>query len=436
VANTAVELEAYGAGLSYVGDGGFVGLAVKRTQSRYGVPGHAHEDHEHEEADHAVAIDLAQTRYDLRGAWNLDLGPFERARFSGGYADYEHVELEGGAPATRFLSDGWEGRLELIQRERDGWQGAVGMQGLSRSLDAQGEEAYVPSVEIRELGLFTLQRLDRDRWGVEGGLRLDRREVESATASREFTNLSASLGAFLRPADGWFLGLSASRTARGPTEAELFADGAHAATRGYERGDATLDAEVSHSLDGTIHYGGGRWEADLHLFGVSDDGVIDLRPTGEVDADSGLAVFVYRQTDASFHGGEADVAYRFWRQGADSLTFHLLADYVRGDTDLGAPARIPPWSLGGRAVAAFGPVTTTLELRRVGEQARVAEFELPTEAYTLLNASLVYRPMEGVKVFAEGRNLNDAEAREHASFLKDLAPLPGRSLRLGVAYSF
>jgi iron complex outermembrane receptor protein len=66
----------------------------------------------------------------------------------------------------------------------------------------------------------------------------------------------------------------------------------------------------------------------------------------------------------------------------------------------------------------------------------VAEFELPTEAYTLLNASLVYRPMEGVKVFAEGRNLNDAEAREHASFLKDLAPLPGRSLRLGVAYSF
>ena len=32
--------------------------------------------------------------------------------------------------------------------------------------------------------------------------------------------------------------------------------------------------------------------------------------------------------------------------------------------------------------------------------------------------------------------LNDTEAREHASFLKDLAPLPGRSLRMGIGYTF
>ena len=37
----------------------------------------------------------------------------------------------------------------------------------------------MPSTETRELGLFTLQRLDNDTWGVEGGLRLDRRELET-----------------------------------------------------------------------------------------------------------------------------------------------------------------------------------------------------------------------------------------------------------------
>jgi iron complex outermembrane receptor protein len=73
----------------------------------------------------------------------------------------------------------------------------------------------------------------------------------------------------------------------------------------------------------------------------------------------------------------------------------------------------------------------------VAEQERVAEFELPTDDYTLLNAFVSYRPFagdaprSGVKLFLDARNLTDEEAREHASFLKDLAPparpqLPGR----------
>ena len=41
-----------------------------------------------------------------------------------------------------------------------------------------------------------------------------------------------------------------------------------------------------------------------------------------------------------------------------------------------------------------------------------------------------------VSLFAEGHNLTDEEAREHVSFLKDVAPLPGRNLRVGVSYRF
>jgi iron complex outermembrane recepter protein len=35
-----------------------------------------------------------------------------------------------------------------------------------------------------------------------------------------------------------------------------------------------------------------------------------------------------------------------------------------------------------------------------------------------------------------GSNLLDETARVHASFLKDLAPLPGRNFTAGVRYSF
>ncbi|WP_257816571.1 TonB-dependent receptor [Phenylobacterium sp. J367] len=155
----------------------------------------------------------------------------------------------------------------------------------------------------------------------------------------------------MRPADGWFFSLSGSRTSRAPAQEELFANGPHPATRAYEVGDANLDQEVSWSLDATAHYDSERWTADLHLFAVRYDGFIDLRPTGEEDEESHLPIYAYLQTDADFHGFEAEVSYRLWQEGTSSFRLEGAADYVRGDTDLGAPARIPPWSAALRGVA-------------------------------------------------------------------------------------
>ena len=446
VENTFTRLSAYGAGLSYVGAEGYIGVSVKRTDTRYGVPGHAHgeeehdhdagEEHEHEEE--AVSIDLEQTRYDLRGEHTVDFGPFDKIRVAAGYADYTHTELEGGEPATTFKSDGWEGRLELVQRNMNGWQGAVGIQLLDRDFEAIGDEAYIPATTTREYGAFTLQRLDRESWGVEGGLRLERRELESVVADRDFTGVSASLGAFLRPSEGMFLSLSGSRTERAPAQEELFAAGAHPATRSFEIGDPTLESEVSYSIDLTGHLRRGPLDVDAHLFGVRYDGFIDLRPSGELDPESGLAVFLYQQTDATFYGAEIDGTYEVWSDGERSFNLGATADYVRGKTDLGPPARIPPWSVAGRGTYETGWWTGQIEVRHVAGQDRVADFELPTSDYTLVNASLTVRPLKDrdFKVFVEGRNLGDVEAREHASFLKDIAPLPGRNFRLGVGYRF
>ena len=443
--NSFSNLSTYGAGLSWIGDRGFLGVSVRRTESDYGVPGHSHH-HEDEDPDHeeheeheeeVVTIDLVQTRYDLRGGWDLDWGPFERLRVTGGYAEYEHSELEGDEVGTRFLSDGWEGRAELVQAPRDGWRGAVGVQALRRNLDAVGDEAYVPQTQVTELGAFALQRLDRGRFGIEGGLRLDSRELDTALGQRDFSNVSGSVGLFFRPTPDWFVGLSVARNGRAPTEAELFADGPHIATRAYELGDADLESETVTSLEGTLHFDRGPFSMDLHLFHARYDGFIDLRPTG-AEADE-LPVFAYVQTDAEFSGFEAETSYRLWEEGERrSLDLELAADYVRGSTDLGPPARIPPWSVTARAEMALDAWMGRLELREVGEQDRIAAFELPTDGYRTLNAFVSWAPDPdaGLLLYAEARNLNDAEIREHASFLKDLAPSPGRNLRLGLAYRF
>lgn len=437
--NSYTDLEAWGVGGSYIGDKGFAGVSYKNTDSEYGTV-----------AEESVFIKLNQKRWDARGEYRFDSGPFSALRGSYGHADYTHTEFEAvGEPGTIFNSDGWEGRADLVQRERNGWNGAVGVQALSRNFEAIGEEAFVPSVKIDELGLYTVQRLDLGNHGFEGGLRYDRRELSgtpiggASEVTREFDNWSASAAAFIRPTAGLFLGLSLAHNERAPSEVELFADGVHIATAAYETGDLTLNSEKVTTLEGTAHYDRGRFTGDLHVYHSWYNGFIDERPTGDQfyfeEEDEFFPIYRFVQTDAKFYGFELEGAYALWLDGDRKLSLEGAADYVHAQTDFGPAARIPPYSVTGRLAWTSARFDASAEVRHVGEQDRVAnEFELPTDDYTLVNASVAVRPFaqQNVTLFAEARNLTDEEAREHVSFLKDIAPLPGRNLRVGVAYRF
>lgn len=438
-ANSWSELSNWGIGAGWVEESGdFVGASFKSTDSRYGVV-----------AEDGVFIELSQERYDVRGEHSFDSGPIQTLRASIGKADYTHTEFEGpGEPGTIFVSDGWETRLDLVQVARGGWNGAVGVQVLSKDFQAIGDEAFVPSTETDEFGLFAVQRFDADIWGVEGGLRFDRRAVSGvafgdSTATRlDYDNWSASASAFLRPVKPLFLGLSLTRNARAPSDTELFADGLHIATSAYERGDRTLAPEIVTTIEGTAHYDQGAFTGDIHIYRSEFDGFIDEVNTGLVFVDDEtletFPIFQFTQTDATFTGVEAEGEVEVWRSGERAVSLSLGGDMVRAESDLGNVARIAPWSLTAGAEWTSTMLDASLSVRRVGRQDRVADYELPTDGYTMVDASLAWRPLadRAVTVFVQGKNLTDEEAREHASFLKDIAPLPGRNVRVGVTYAF
>jgi iron complex outermembrane receptor protein len=273
-----------------------------------------------------------------------------------------------GEVGTRFLSNGTEARLELVQKERDGWQGAVGFQALKRHFSAIGDEAFVPSTDIKEYGVFTLQRLDKGDWGIDAGLRFDSRELKTAFADKTFDNVSGSLGLFYKPAEHQFVALSLSRNGRAPTEFELFADGPHPGTGGYEVGDASLKSEKVTSLEATYRYTGERLRVEGHLWGAHYNGFIEEAQTGAIE--DGLPVFEYFQTGAKFHGAELETSYVAWREGKRSLKLEGVYDFVRGETDLGVPARVPPWAVTGRVVWSAPRLDIKAEVRRVA--ARIA----------------------------------------------------------------
>jgi iron complex outermembrane receptor protein len=69
----------------------------------------------------------------------------------------------------------------------------------------------------------------------------------------------------------------------------------------------------------------------------------------------------------------------------------------------------------------------------------VSANELPTDAYTLVNANFIYRlnvAKTALDAFVRVTNILNQEAREHTSPLKDIAPLPGRGVMVGLSGSF
>jgi iron complex outermembrane receptor protein len=65
--------------------------------------------------------------------------------------------------------------------------------------------------------------------------------------------------------------------------------------------------------------------------------------------------------------------------------------------------------------------------------------ELKTKAYFELNLDATYSwTLEHgeFSLFARASNLLDVKRRTHVSFLKDVAPLPGRNLSLGASWQF
>jgi len=122
--------------------------------------------------------------------------------------------------------------------------------------------------------------------------------------------------------------------------------------------------------------------------------------------------------------------------GPHKLTVNGFADQVWGKVDGGGDLpRISPPRIGGGLHSSYGGWSTHLNFTRVLEQDRVAELETPTDGYNLLSAGVNYRQRVGstiADIYLRGRNLLDDEGRRHTSFLKDVAPIPGRNVLIGV----
>jgi iron complex outermembrane receptor protein len=431
IPNSSLRTWSAGAGGSRVFDDGYLGFHYTRNISRYGVPV--------SEEDEPIDIDLEQNRYDVGGGLERSFGPFSgiAGRFT--HSDYEHAELEGETPGTIFTNDENELRVELNQRPWNELDGVVGFQWRGRDFATEGAEAIIPPGDWSQYGLFAVEEWHLEPVGFEAGLRIEQtRSDAEGQPERDFTTWSLSLGSSYTPRDWVLLGVTFSRTERPPAPEELYSNGAHFASFSFEVGNPSLDPEVAYGVELTSRLQGARGSAGLTFFYTHFDGFIFERDTGNVV--DGLPERVFTGTDARFYGTELEGQLLLKEWSAVALTLRSSLDFTRAERANGDDLpRIPPFRLRGALELTSTHIDGDLGFDYAAKQDRIASFERETDSYFFVNAGAGWRPLEQLPGFTlrlDARNLFDAKGRNHVSFLKEFAPLPGRSLRLAALLSF
>lgn len=287
-------------------------------------------------------------------------------------------------------------------------------------------------------------------------------------ADHEFTPVTFSAGLVWDFTPGYNLGISVSRSERAPSATELLSFGPHIGTRSYEVGalfalhqegdethieltDEIIDLETANNIDLTLRKTQGDLGFVLNAFynrvdnyyyqvatglfaedGHDHDHGDEHGDEGHDEHESELPVYIFQSDDVILHGFEAQVAW----QATDTFKATFFSDYVRARLEDGGDLpRTPPLRFGTQFSYEHQNLSAHLDITRYQEQDRIAQEETVTDGYTLVDANISYTLSalgQDIDLYLKGTNLTDTEARVHSSFLKDIAPRPGRSIAVGI----
>jgi iron complex outermembrane recepter protein len=478
VPNTFIKTKDFGIGSSYVWDKGYIGASYSRFLSEYGVPDDPEVD-DPTVPPERVHLKVRKDQYNVRSSVVDPLPWFSVANLKFVYTDYKHDEIDNETVGATFKTKGVDSRIELVHKPVGLLEGSIGSQIFYKKLSVLGEEAFLQPNETLTIAGFVFEEVKLNPVRLQFGARVEHDSISIDSSDPDLTSLtspsqkdqefwpiSGAAGAIYDFAEGWQLALNLNYSERAPTAEELFARGPHDATFQFLIGDPNLDVEINRSVDLSLRKTAGVVTGFISGFYTSYDGFIDFTPTGEFEED--LRVFIYTPKKATFYGGESRVDIHLLpltitkmsepedsksvknvitkgeattQKNPNDLYLRLQGDYVHAeDADTGEPlARITPLRYSASLNYESEHWMASIEGQRVDSQNRVAQFETTTPGYTFLNVSLGYKFQWGRTynyVYVRGTNLTDEEGRDHLSFLKEVLPLPGRGVAVGLRSTF
>ncbi|RQO34760.1 TonB-dependent receptor [Herminiimonas sp. KBW02] len=444
--NSYVRSNSVGFGASYIQSWGYIGASVGADDNRYGIP-----------TAEKSYITQKQTRYDVAGLIKNPFENFESFRFKLGYTDYKHTEnLEDGTPATEFKNKANETRWELTHKPLAGWRGTFGLQTENSEFsalpvdDGHGHShATVPVTKSQSVAAFLVEERDFGPFRASAGARIEsvkrRPDAASGLVQRDFNLGSYSLGGLWSFTQGYGLGLTASVAQRAPAIEELYSNGPHESTATFDIGDSNLRKETSRNIELSLQKTEGllRWKTNVYqnrvknyVYGRTDGTMVDDH--GDPDPSGEFLQRFWSQNDATIRGIEAEVSYNLRGNG---FSWRGFADTSRGTLSGAGNLPLQPTTrFGGEIGYREGNWRSGLKVLHAEKQNRLASFETyAAPSYTQVDANLSYTQnfkSTPVTWFAIAKNLLNEDIRLSTSVLREVAPLSGRSLIVGVRTSF
>jgi iron complex outermembrane recepter protein len=421
-------------GASWTFDTGYLGISYADSNNHYGTV-----------AEENVRINMENKRTELAGEVRELKGPVQKVKVRMAYTDYQHVEVESGVVGTTFKNRGLQGSLEATHIPLAGLNGVVGYQFQNTRFQALGEEAFVPSVTTVDQGAYLYEEYAIDKHKVTFGGRFGDTSVDShvdekftQANSKRFNPNSFALGGLYTIDESWSVTTNLSHNERAPSYFELYANGPHIATGQVEVGNSNLSKERSNGIDAQLKWKSGGHSVTLGAYATKFKNFIGLFNTGnEVSVDGELLPEAeFRAVPALFKGLELEGKFAL----NDEWTLKMRGDYVHAKDTRNNQylPRISPLRLGGGLDYRLGNWNARVDVLHAFKQNNVAENELKTNAYTNVSALVAYKlPVKyHVELFAKANNLLNEEIREHASFLKDIAPAGARAVLVGARADF
>jgi iron complex outermembrane recepter protein len=447
--NSQSETRGGAVGASMIFDRGYAGVSYAKHQTKYGSV-----------KEPGILLDMDTDRIDFASEIK-DLGSFfERAKFRAAYTDYRHHEMGGGEIHSTFKNKGIDGTFELAHAPLMGLKGILGTQFDNGKFDAIGHEAFLPNSKTNSQSVYVYEELPLNQHKMTFGLRHGKHEVESKgggedaqfgnPSRKKFNTNNAAIGGLYALNEQWSLTGNLSHNERAPSYFELFANGVHTATGTYQEGQSDLKKEKSNGLDGQIRWKSGQ---DSLTFGAYFNkfsnfiGLLSTDSPGLAHAEDGGDITYKKSTFSGIKAEFKGVELEGKTMLTDYLQFNVRGDYVdaKDKTNGGYVPRISPLKLGAGLKYEFDRFGARLDVLHAFKQDRVASNynyqggkELMTDAYTNISMMATYKlPTQlNLEAFTRANNLLDEEIREHTSFLKDIAPMGGRSIMFGLRGEF
>ena len=301
--------------------------------------------------------------------------------------------------------------------------------------------AYVPKSESFNRSLAYYSESSLSNMNIAYALRYDFNERLTSTKNYEDSAISFSANTAQQINDSLSYNLGFSHVSRSPNMAELFADGKHGPTNRYEKGNSSLEREVSNNIDIGLNFKHGISSIDLSLFRNDIKDFIYLRDLGTTLYDGEHQDADWSQKDAVFQGYEVSYTRPF-TLGDRDLYLTLSRDDISAvfDNDTYVP-RIPS-------------AKNTIDLTLLGDknekysmsviyaesQKDFSSIETSTNSYLDLAVKYTNKIRLGDKqdlnVMLYGNNLLDKTRRNHASFVKAHVPLPATSFGFNVSLDY